>query len=256
MPFSNAAPRRKPEIVFTVSARSKPPEVPVFRFLRHHFGFIPLAGIGSMFGFVERSTLYGGRKFCGRELSERDVAQLNNAGIGIRLPLSNHYVTQGEYEANMPLLEKYHQKFNSVIVTNDDLARWVRADFPLYRIDASVIKNINSLKKLDTALEIYDEVVLPMTANENTPFLESIESKHRITLFANAGCAFTCPSKTCYVSISRFNKGDRKQPFVCSQFSKEREQLGMVDFELQPLLDLGFRSFKILRPAPGMMTGL
>jgi len=255
MAYSTAKVRKAPDTVFTVSARGKPPEVPVFRFLRRHFGFLPLACIGSMFGFVERSTLYGGRKFGGRELSERDVAQLNNAGIGIRIPLSNHNVTIGEYEANMPLLEKYHQKPNSVIVTHDKLARWVRKDFPLYRIDASVIKNINTLQKLDKALEIYDEVVLPMTANENLPFLESIEARDRVTLFANAGCAFTCPSKTCYVSISRFNKGDPKQSVACSQFSKEREQLGMIDFELQPLQDMGFRSFKVLRPAPGMKTG-
>ena len=255
MTFVPARARNGPDAVFTVSARGKPPEVPVFRFLRRHFGFLQLAAIGSMFGFVERSTLYGGRKFVGRELTERDVAQLNNAGIGIRLPLSNHFVSMGEYEANMPLLEKYHQKSNSVIVANDDLARWLRKDFPLYRIDASVIKNINTSQKLDKALEIYDEVVLPMTSNENLPFLESIEEKDRVTLFANAGCAFTCPSRTCYVSVSRFNKGDSRQPFVCSQSSKEREQLGMIDFELQPLRDLGFRSFKVLRPAPGMMTG-
>src|SRR3990172_1252192 len=145
MPYSNATRQQRPDCVFTVSARSKQPEVPVFRFLRRHFGHIPLASIGSMFGFVERSTLYGGRKFCGRELSERDVAQLNNAGIGIRIPLSNHFATQGEYEQCMPLLEKYHHEPNSVIVTNDDLAQWIRADFPQYRIDASVIKNINNL---------------------------------------------------------------------------------------------------------------
>jgi collagenase-like PrtC family protease len=255
MTYSNASRHHRPDCVFTVSARSKPPEVPVFRFLRRHFGYIPLGSIGSMFGFVERSTLYGGRKFHGRELSERDVAQLNNAGIGIRIPLSNHFATQGEYEQCMPLLEKYHHEPNSVIVTNDDLAQWIRADFPHYRIDASVIKNINNLKKLRKALEIYDEVVLPMTSNEDLPFLESIEDKHRITLFANAGCAFTCPSKTCYVSVSKSNKGDREQPFVCSQSTKEREQLGMIDFELQPLVNMGFRSFKMLRPAPGMMTG-
>ena len=255
MAYSNASRQNQPDCVFTVSARSKTPEVPVFRFLRRHFGHIPLASIGSMFGFVEPTTLYGGRKFGDRELSERDVAQLNNAGIGIRLPLSNHFVTQGEYEQSMPLLEKYHNELNSVIVTNDELAKWIRLDFPQYRIDASVIKNINNLKKLDKALETYDEVVLPMTSNEDFPFLQSIEAKHRITLFANAGCAFTCPSKTCYVSVSKINKGDPEQPFVCSQSTKEREQLGMIDFELQALVDMGFRSFKMLRPAPGMMTG-
>ncbi|HLF30594.1 MAG TPA: hypothetical protein VI566_06135 [Xanthomonadales bacterium] len=255
MAYSSALHRQQADFQFTISARSKPPDVPIFRFLRRHFGSIPLACIGSVFGFVEHSTLYGGRKFSSRELSERDVAQLTNAGIGIRIPLSNHYASREEYELSRPLLEKYHHAPNSVIVTNDDLANWIRADFPDYRIDASVIKNISNAKKLDKALELYDEVVLPMTANEDFAFLESIGPKHRVTLFANAGCAFTCPARICYVSISKANKGGPAQQLVCSQSTKEREQFGMIDFELQPFLDLGFRSFKLLRPAPGMMTG-
>ena len=73
-------------------------------------------------------------------------------------------MTREEYENNLGFLEKYHHKPNSVIVTNDDLACWIAEDFPEYRIDASVIKNVNTPKKLDRALELYDEVVLPMTA--------------------------------------------------------------------------------------------
>lgn len=244
-----------PDRTFTISARGKQPKIPVFQFLRRHFGHLPLNRIESLFGFVEYSPLYGGRVFHGRELSERDVFQLNNAGIGLRLPLSNHFVSREEYEASRAFLEKYHRENNSVIVTNDDLARWVRADFPDYRIDASVIKNVNTPKKLQQTLELYDEVVLPMASNEDPPFLESIADKGRITLFANAGCAFTCPSKTCYVSVSKINKRDSEQAFQCSQSLKERELLGMIDFDVEALVRLGFHSFKLLRPAPGRMTG-
>ena len=253
--YTEAEIQKPPDYTFTVSARSKRPKVPVFLFLRRHFGRLPLDRIESLFGFVEHSTLYGGRAFKRRELSKRDVIQLNNAGIGVRLPLSNHFVTREEYENNLEFLEKYHHKLNSVIVTNDDLARWIAEDFSDYRIDASVIKNINTRRKLDQALEIYDEVVLPMTANEDTEFLESIEARDRITLFANAGCAFTCPSKTCYVSVSKLNKGDSDAEFHCSQFTKERDLLGMIDFDLEPLVDMGFRSFKLLRSTPTQMTG-
>jgi hypothetical protein len=253
--YTQTSHRQQADYTFTVSARSKLPSVPVFLFLRRQFGQLPLASIESVFGFVERSTLYGGRSFSKRELLDRDVAQLNTAGIGVRLPLSNHFVSREEYEENQGFLEKYHNKPNSVIITNDDLARWVAEDFPNYRIDASVIKNVNNLSKLDKALELYDEVVLPMTANEDKAFLESIKTPERITLFANAGCAFTCPSKTCYVSFSKMNKGDKDAEFICSQSIKEREQLGMLDFELEPLIDMGFRSFKLLRAAPGSMTG-
>jgi hypothetical protein len=253
--YTEAKIQQRPNFTFTVSARSKIPNVPVFRFLRRQFGNLSLARIDSLFGFVKQSTLYGGRIFKQRELSERDVSQLNNAGIGIRLPLSNHFVTREEYENNQEFLQQYHRKPNSVIVTSDELARWVSEDFPDYRIDASVIKNINTRRKLDQALEIYDEVVLPMTANEDMEFLESIEFRDRITLFANAGCAFTCPSKTCYVSVSKMNRGENGAQFICSQSQKERELLGMIDFELEPLVDMGFRSFKLLRPAPRRMTG-
>ena len=142
-----------------------------------------------------------------RELSDRDVYQLNNAGIGIRLVMSNHYVEPDEYEANLSLLEKYHNSRNSVIVTNDDFAKWIRVDFPDYRIDASVIKNIKTHRKINETLEMYDSIVLPMRLNEDLDFLEKIEQKDRITIFANAGCALTCPSKLCYLSISKINKG-------------------------------------------------
>lgn len=118
-----------------------------------------------------------------------------------------------------------------------------------------MIKNINTLKKLEKAFEIYHEVVLPMTANEDLPFLQSIPEPQRITLFANAGCAFTCPAKICYVSTSKLNKGTPGAEFQCSQDIKERDQIGMIDFTLEPLVDLGFRSFKLLRSSPGRTTG-
>jgi len=252
--YTKAEPLPPPAATYTVSARKKPTRVPVFAYLRKNYGNLPLAEIDSLFGFVEQSTLYGGRQFKARELSDRDVAQLNNAGIGIRLPMSNHTAERTEYELNMGLLQKYHRQCNSIIVTNDDLARWIRQDFPDYRLDASVIKNIKTHSAIDKALELYDSVVLPMRLNENLDFLAKIEMKEKITLFANAGCALTCSSKLCYPSLSKMNKGKGGE-FLCSQPIKHRDLLGMVDFPLQPYIDLGFHRFKLLRARPGGMTG-
>lgn len=252
--FTKAESLPPPDATYTISARGKAAEVPVFKFIRNQYGNVPLREIDSLFGFVEKSTLYGGRAFLRRELSERDVFQLNNAGIGVRLVMSNHYVERDEYEENQPLLEKYHRKLNSVIATNDDLAMWVREDFPQYEVDASVIKNIKTHRKIDESLRLYDSLVLPMRLNEDLDFLEKIEAKDRITLFANAGCALTCPAKLCYLSISKINKGNGGK-FECSQPIKNRKLEGMVDFPLQPYIDLGFHRFKLLRARPGSMTG-
>jgi len=252
--FTKAKPLPPPTVTYTISARSKAPDTPVFAFLRYYYGNVPLREIDSLFGFAESSTLYGGRMFEQRELSVRDIFQLNNAGIGIRLPMSNHYVERGEYEKNLPLLKKYHRQGNAVIVTNDDLARRIQQDFPDYHIDASVIKNINTHRKINEALKLYDSLVLPMRLNEDFDFLEKIEAKDSIILFANAGCALTCPSKLCYVSISKMNKG-KGGKFQCSQLFKERELEGMVDFPLQPYIDRGFHRFKLLRARASGLTG-
>jgi hypothetical protein len=252
--YTRAEPLPPPPATYTVSARSKDPKVPVFAFLRRQYGNVPLREIDSLFGFVERTTLYGGRQFTRRELSDRDVFQLNNAGIGVRLPLTNHFAERDEYRGARRILEKYQRKINSVIVTNDDLAHWIRRDFPAYKIDASVIKNIKTHRKINEALDLYDTVVLPMRLNEDFAFLEKIDDPDRITLFANAGCALTCPSKLCYKSISIMNKGEGGE-FKCSQPIKKRDLEGMVDFPLKPYIDRGFHRFKLLRARPGSMTG-
>ena len=241
-------------MIYTISARSKDPQVPILLFLARQFGHIPVASIDSIFGFVESSTLYGGRPFIGPEMIDHDIQQMYKAGIGLRIPFSNLYVERKEYEENRKLLLKYHRKGNSVITTNDDLARWIRHDFPDYQIEASVIKNIKTHDEIKKALDIYDTVVLPMVVNQNLKFLEEIENKEHITLFANAGCALTCPSKICYPSISKMNKFNGAK-FMCSQDHKEREMLGIIDFDLQELNAMGFERFKVLRSRESGVTG-
>jgi len=252
--FTAAKSTAAPVATYTVSARNKSPTMPVFAFLRHQYGNLPLREIDSVFGFVQRSKLYGGRAFQERELTDRDVTQLNNAGIGIRIPMSNHYVNRHEYEQSLSLLETNHRSLNSIIITNDDLALWIRKDFPHYKLDGSVIKNLKSQRKIEAALEIYDSVVLPMRLNEDFEFLQEIKEKDRIIIFANAGCALTCPAHLCYPSISKINKYQGAQ-FQCSQPIKKRDNLGMVDFPLQPYIDMGFHHFKLLRARPDSMTG-
>ncbi len=240
---------------YTISARSKPPGLSIQQFIKKHYSQIPVEQIDSFFGFTTFTTLYGGRIWVERELSEYDIRSMYKMDINLRLPLTNHHASREEYEENIPFLEKYYRPGNSIIITNDDLARWIRADFPDYRVEASVIKNIKSLKKIEQAAKIYDTVILPMSCNEDEPFLDSIEDKSIIRLFANAGCALTCPSKMCYLSVSKANKVKDPTLFRCSQQLKQRELLGMIDFDLDHLQAMGFVRFKLLRSRSGNLTG-
>jgi len=240
---------------FTISARGKASALPIQRFIKENYSQIPLEQIDSFFGFTEASTLYGGRIFGTVELSRYDVRSLYGMNINVRLPITNHFATPEEYEENHAFLEKYHRPGNSLIITNDDLAKWIRSDFPKYRLEASVIKNINTLKKVDEAFAIYDTVILPMASNDDEELLKAVDNKKNITLFANAGCAYTCPSKICYPSVSKANKEGDSSLFRCSQKLKERNTIGMIDFDLEHLKSLGFERFKLLRPRQGDMTG-
>lgn len=232
---------------FTVSGRSKTNDIPILNFLAKAYRGIPISLVDSVFGFVERSTLYGGRIFDGAELTDADVANLYDVGIGVRIPFTNHYATPEEYAASAPILEKYHRPGNAVIVTNDALAGWIRRDFPKYRLEASVIKNLKSYDRIAAALDTYDTAVLPMEICEDDQFLAGIPDKHRITLFANAGCALTCPSRICYNSISKFNK-DFTGELLCSQPLKQRQMRGIIEFDLNRLQAHGFTRFKVLTP--------
>lgn len=240
---------------FTLSARSKAAAVPIQMLIKQHYSHIPLSQVESFFGFTERCSLYGGRFFTGTELSAYDLRSMYKMNINLRIPLTNHYATREEYEENIPFLENHYRPGNSVILTNDELAQWVRADFPDFRIEASVIKNINTLKKIEKAYAVYDTIILPMIANEDEEFLRSVPEKERIMLFANGGCAMTCPSKICYTAVSKANKTGDSSCWQCSQSTKEREILGMIDFDLDYLQSLGFNRFKLLRSRPGDMTG-
>ncbi|MEZ5994214.1 MAG: hypothetical protein R3C25_00520 [Hyphomonadaceae bacterium] len=232
---------------FTVSGRGKSNGEHVLQFLAKAYRGIPIALVDSVFGFVERSPLYGGRIFEGAELTPRDVECLYDVGIGVRIPFTNHYAEPEDYDASLAVLEKYHRPGNAVIITNDALAGWIRRDFPRYRIEASVIKNLKSYDRIAAALDMYDTAVLPMEFSENTQFLEGLPQKDRITLFANAGCGLTCPSHICYPSISKFNKNGEGE-LLCSQPIKKREMRGVIEFDLGPLQDLGFSRFKVLTP--------
>ncbi len=239
---------------FTLSARGKDPQLPILRFLAREFPHIAIAQVESVFGFVEPSTLYGGRPYGSPELSPRDVMVMYECGIGLRLPLSNHHVTRDEYERNRPFLARYHRKGNSVITTSEELAAWVRGDFPEFEIEASVIKEIDSDEKIARALGVYDTVVVPMRLNLELDFLERVEPKERITLFANAGCALTCPSKICYPSFSQANKFTGHET-MCSFELRPRELYGMLDFDLDKLSAMGFARFKMLRTREHGLTG-
>ena len=130
-----------------------------------------------------------------------------------------------------------------------------------------MLKEIDSIEKINKALELYDTVVLPMNVNYNIELLKNIKHKDKITLFGNAGCALTCPNRICYDYISRANKTLGNSNITtrlfyfyysffirrkwCMHKIKPRKLHGIKDFNIDKFYEMGFSRFKMLREHSG-----
>jgi hypothetical protein len=232
---------------FIVSSRYIRPDVSIMDYLKIHYMYIMPEQISHVFGSVViPSPLYGGRSYNPyHSLTEKHVEELHQNHIGVSLNLTNHFYDKTAYESSLPLLEKFHSHDNSVIITNDELAKQLRLDFPDYRIKASIIKNITNIRHMESALELYDDVTLPMDLNDDDTFLEQIREKDKVILFANANCAYTCPARTCYYGFSQENRGE-KVTSHCSKSTIPRLDQGYVFFDVEKLAGMGFTKFKLV----------
>lgn len=238
----------------TVSGRAKLPTQSIEDFLKIGYPDVDVNLLDSIFGFAEeRCRIYGGRPYLTPELTESDLEWMYARNIGFRIPLTSSVVTEDLYKESIPFLEKYHREGNSIIIVKNNLAKWIRRDFPLYKLEASVIKEISDVYTLNKSLELYDTVVpLPSAFNVNLELLASLDKEtiNRLRLFLTTGCAFKCPAKLCYGYFSKFNRGDKGLEFECSQ--KDPKYMYQYDgenqrWEIEPYLQLGFNKFKMLR---------
>lgn len=233
-------------------------------FIQQHaamFGGINIQQVDGVYGYLEEgpdAPLYGGRVLVDAkpEIWMEDVQFLYSNGIGIKIPLSVYpSFTEKEYEATKPLLELYHEEFNTIIVALDELAGRIRKDFPKYKIELSAVRDINNITKLHNVIDKYDAVCLPIECNDNTEMLQAIEQKDKIRLFVNAECSYNCPNKICYKSVSEANKGDLKTT-TCSAYGLKTPRKFYKDdidwtkfyFPIANYEQMGFSKFKVLSP--------
>ncbi|MCP3675932.1 MAG: sulfotransferase domain-containing protein [Gammaproteobacteria bacterium] len=239
------------DVKYTISSRSWLNKMTIEDYVKKFFPYIKLDQVESLFGFSDQvSMLYGGRSITPQSLlSKGNVAEIYNSKLGLSLTLTNHFFDEESYQNSYDLLSEHHKEGNSVVCENDELAKRIKQDFPLYKTKASLIKNLNSYKKVVAALDIYDHVVIPMDLNDDDDFLQSLPSKDRIIVFGNGNCAYNCHARICYKHISKKITGLKGLKHSCSKQISPREKLGHIFFDLKKLKDFGFTHFKLV-PSP------
>ena len=208
------------------------------------------------FGQVEGNTsLYGGRIADDINLTRIDVYWLYDKGIGLKIPLTNKFISDKQYKESKPFLKHYHRKGNAIITATDELAKHIKNDFPDYQIEASCIQDLVTAEKLKKkiSLGVCDTIVLPIHMNDDIKFLKSIKDKKIIRLFLNAECSYTCPKKVCYGTTSKINAGG-KDKMMCSfwdlglerTFYKDHIDWNNFYFDKSKFDKIGFTKYKLL----------
>lgn len=236
---------------FTVSSRKLARSFNINIALRKRFSKLNIGEISqvkSVFGFVRTPVpLYGGRPFRKQiSLSFRQINMLQRKGIAFSLTLSNHHFSMEHYRQSYTLLEQLYREGNSVICTNDELARVIRKDFPLFKIHASVIKDIRTLDEIHKALELYDYVVLSPKLNDNAEFLQQIDCKDKIILFASVQCMYYCDPKECFLNVSMVNNPELGVSRVPCPHRDNPEFKKLTVFNLSDEKFTGYQYFKVI----------
>lgn len=239
-----------PGLKFSVSGRKVHPNLDMLQYLKLHYMYLDIASIDSVYGAaLFPSLLYGGRPYdVKRSLTWIHFQQLKELGINFTITLTNHYVDDKIYQQSHAFLERHHRKGNAIVCHSNRLARKIREDFPLYTLRASIMKNINTVEKVEKNLELYDQLVIPMEMNDDDKFLEAIQCKDRVILFANAACGYTCRNRTCWTAVSQQNQG-RQETTDCSKDALYLKEVGKVFFDVGKFHAMGFRNFKLIPSA-------
>ena len=227
--------------------------------------------VDSVYGFAKPTPLNGGRSNFNIELTVRDIEVAYSNKIKVRVPLTTTEPTieSYEHETSREVLQMLSDVRGGAIVASDELAHWIRKDYPNISIEASAIHDIDTNEKVQEKLKLYNTVCLPVKMSMyKDDIIAGIDNKERVRLFATNECSFNCPKKSCYKMISRMAKNnflkhdgeedkmeEERNNYFCSTFvlNKDGTQKypredwwdhGLV-FDIKHLSELGYDRFKI-----------
>jgi hypothetical protein len=238
---------KNPNYSYSVSGRWVGTRMEMIKYLQFYYIYLNISQIQSVFGSTtEYSDFYGGRVYeAEKSLTQPQLDTLYSKNINLALTLTNHFFSKELFDKNLPFLEKHHRQGNVVICTSDELAKLIRTNFPLYKLRASIIKNLNTIKKIKKAYDLYDDVVIPMDMNDDDEFLESLPQKERLMLFANAACAYSCPARICYPGISKVNQA-KAEIVRCKKREIGLYEYAYYFFDVDKFYNMGFSNFKLI----------
>lgn len=161
---------------------------------KYFYNNIKITGVYGIFGY---SLLNGGRTIFGtftpKNKKESIVQEYNSRGVGIIYTFTNPFITEDmiyDYYTQEDLNIAYNNKINKIIVNSDILHKYLRNNYPEYKLISSITNkrsnNITTFSQGD-----YDIYIANASLN-NTNQIMNIPRKDNIEILLNSQCIRNC----------------------------------------------------------------
>lgn len=158
--------------------------------------------IASFFGEFPTSKWNGGRFSNGDQCDARFIKEviknINAKGIPVRYTYTNPLLTQQDLDDEYCnfCMKAADNGMNEVLVVSPILEKYIRQNYPGYKINSSTCKEIRDIVGLNQELEKdYSLVVLDYNMNNQFQILEQIKHKEKCEILVNACCVPDCPRR-------------------------------------------------------------
>lgn len=163
--------------------------------------FIDGLEIASVFGSFDGSIWNGGRSVGGKfepKLAELIIKTFDELKVPLRFTFTNPLITEymlSDKNCN-EILKMADNGINQVIVMSEMLEKYIRENYPNYKITSSTCKEIRDMDGVNAELaKPYNLVVLDYNWNNKFDELEKINDKARCEILVNALCQPNCPRR-------------------------------------------------------------
>lgn len=214
--------------------------------------------IAAAYGSFPNCIWNGGRAVFGnvtRPLMDSTISELNKRGIAVRYTFTNPLLEEkhlSDVFANI-CMEAADNGMNEVLVNTDVIEKYVRAEYPNFKIISSTTKCLRTIELVEAELEKdYYLVVLDSALNKDDRIFD-IAKRDRLEILLDHGCRFNCPNREKHYIASgtaqlTFNPTQFPTcPFVQHSFS---ELMTKENFITREMIDnvygpKGFKHFKL-----------
>lgn len=214
--------------------------------------------IGGVYGTFPNSIWNGGRVVLGgvtKEEIDYIISEFNKRNVAVRYTFTNPMLEEKHlYDTFCNLcLKAADNGMNEIIVNSPILEKYIRENYPKYKIILSTTKCLVSASDVEKQSEKDYSLVVVDNSFNNSEKLFSLKNKEKYEIIINSYCRDNCPDRVeHYKEIGRAQLEFRSShfkycPFINIPFKEQMKKKGFITKEqiYGKYKDAGFRHFKI-----------